>query len=103
MTHNLNNTSIDDRILSLRKELEAVIEAFDPFDENLKNLETPGLPETSRPPEMPKPPETSGPPETPNLTQKMLKRGSKQNNKFYQHTDQQSNSSETPYKRCLIM
>ena len=91
MTHNLNNTSIDDRILSLRKELEAVIEAFDPFDENLKNLETPGLPETS------------GPPETPNLTQKMLKRGSKQNNKFYQHTDQQSNSSETPYKKCLIM
>ena len=85
MTQNFNNTSIDDRILSLRKELDAVIEAFDPFDENKKNVVEKSL----------------------NLTQKMLKRGSRTTATDHQqqqqiNIDQQNKSSEKSFKKCKI-
>ena len=56
MTHNyFNHVCVEDRIMKLRKEIEEIIEAFDPFDENQKNVVR----------------------ESPKLSQKVLERSSK--------------------------
>ena len=64
--------------MSLKKELETVIESFDPFDENIKNVAE----------------------ESPNLTQEMPKRGSKMINWI---NLEESKGSEKSFKRCYIM
>ena len=62
--------------MSLKKELENIIESFDPFDENIKNVESP------------------------NLTQEMPKRGSKKINWI---NLEESKGSEKSFKKCYIM
>ena len=76
MTHNFNYVCVDNRIMSLKKELENIIESFDPFDENIKNVESP------------------------NLTQEMPKRGSKKINWI---NLEESKGSEKSFKKCYIM
>ena len=76
MTHNFNYVCVDNRIMSLKKELENIIESFDPFDENIKNVESP------------------------NITQEMPKRGSKKINWI---NLEESKGSEKSFKKCYIM
>ena len=59
--------------MSLKKEMENIIESFDPFDENIKNVESP------------------------NITQEMPKRGSKRINWI---NLEESKGSEKSFKKC---
>ena len=78
MTHNFNYVCVDNRIMSLKKELENIIESFDPFDENIKSVESP------------------------NITQEMPKRGSKRINWHWINLEE-SKGSEKSFKKCYIM